>query len=331
VAPFHRLGALFSEMVGKFICSPGAPKAPRRPGTRALALAVFCGFLALPDISRTECFERMSRIPMAGAAPAPGYRASMLRTRALPVAAAPRPKVRRAEAVHAARKAPVAQKAVHRSARKPARRRAAAPVVVARRQPTPMPVAARELATPLSYALIHATVCETGPVVGPLILAVARVTRPEPEGVAPRPEPGLEIFPPFEPSDEGPTGLFPGTPPTFQPPIGQPPTPESPLTQPPVTEIPFVKPPLTPPTPVPPPVTPPALKPPGLTPPTLSPPTTPNPPGLTLTFVAPPAQPPLRPPPPTTSIPEPGAWALMILGFGLLGARLRRRALRRSA
>ncbi|MDZ4375263.1 MAG: PEPxxWA-CTERM sorting domain-containing protein, partial [Phenylobacterium sp.] len=44
----------------------------------------------------------------------------------------------------------------------------------------------------------------------------------------------------------------------------------------------------------------------------------------------PPTEPPVVPPgpptePPVTAVPEPGTWALMILGFGLIGARLRRR------
>jgi hypothetical protein len=173
-----------------------------------------------------------------------------------------------------------------------------------------MLVAAGELATPLSYALIHATICEGGPVVpGMPILALARVTRPELEGVAPRPETDL-VFPPLEPFDEGPTGLFPGTPPsqppTLQPPALQPPSPEAPLTPRPLTQPPTRPPPIPP-----------------LIPPLPRPPVTP--PGLTPPFVLPPPeQPDLQPP--TTSIPEPRAWMLMILGFGLVGARVRRRA-----
>ncbi|ODT87789.1 PEPxxWA-CTERM sorting domain-containing protein [Phenylobacterium sp. SCN 70-31] len=41
----------------------------------------------------------------------------------------------------------------------------------------------------------------------------------------------------------------------------------------------------------------------------------------------PPVGPPVEPPapPPVTAVPEPGTWAMMILGFGVLGVRLRRR------
>jgi hypothetical protein len=35
--------------------------------------------------------------------------------------------------------------------------------------------------------------------------------------------------------------------------------------------------------------------------------------------------PPPPPPPPVGGIPEPGTWALMILGFGAVGAAMRRR------
>jgi hypothetical protein len=51
----------------------------------------------------------------------------------------------------------VRKAAVHRPARK------AAPPVRQAAAPTPMPVAAAELATPRAYALIATTVCETGP------------------------------------------------------------------------------------------------------------------------------------------------------------------------
>lgn len=61
-------------------------------------------------------------------------------------------------------------------------------------------------------------------------------------------------------------------------------------------------------------------------PPPGGPPLPPTVPGLPPTVVPPGPPPPvIPPPPPTTPIPEPGAWALMITGFGLLGWALRRR------
>jgi hypothetical protein len=80
------------------------------------------------------------------------------------------------------------------------------------------------------------------------------------------------------------------------------------------------------------PLVPPTLAPPP-GPPTLGPPGGPPPPYVPQTPEGPygPPPPPLLPPtappitPPTTSVPEPGAWVLLIAGFGLMGARLRAR------
>ncbi|MBU1379039.1 MAG: PEPxxWA-CTERM sorting domain-containing protein [Alphaproteobacteria bacterium] len=218
----------------------------------------------------------MSRMPIAGPAGggAPAYRANMVRRGpvARPAAAPSRPRATKAKATGTTvRKATVRKASAHRPARKASagvrRVATAAPVFRAMPAPTPMPVAAAELATPRAYALIATTVCESGP-----------AARSAPEvGV-----PVLDIAPGgVEPTD----GVIPGTDTeTTLPPIIGPEFPDS-----------------------------------GPTGPTGGGPGTPPP-------VPPIVEPPTGPPiiePPTTPVPEPATWALMILGFGLLGARLR--------
>lgn len=293
----------------------GVRSAPARPG--ALALAVLGGLLVFPGAAsaQADCVDQMSRIPMAGpaASSAPNYRLNMLRrapTAALAAAAA-RPRVVKAQASgQAVRKAGPARKAsVKRSARKsaPVARRAARPVpaVVAppARMPTPMPVAERELATPLSYALIATTICEArgaAPAAADAATPVLAITPGGDEtgftevgfppgaggGVLPPGPPGDPgvLFPPtLPPGVESPIVILPPLEPPFEPPIG-PPDEKFPPVGPPGVEIPVDQPP----------------------------------------FVQPPIGPP-EGPPLTTAVPEPGTWALMIVGFGLLGARLRAR------
>src|SRR5437868_687639 len=87
-------------------CLAGVRQAPVRPG--ALALAVLAGLFALPGASYAECVERMSRMPIAGGAPAgaPAYRANMMRRGGVAPAAAPsRPRVMKAKATSGVRKA----------------------------------------------------------------------------------------------------------------------------------------------------------------------------------------------------------------------------------
>jgi hypothetical protein len=298
-------------------CLADVRQASVRPG--ALALAVLAGFLALPGASYAECVERMSRMPIsspaAGAAPA--YRANMMRRApaARPAAAAARPKATKAKATGGTvRKArPVHKASVHRPARKgsPRIRRAAAPTVApvfrAMPTPTPMPVAARELATPRAYALIATTVCETGPQalgapdLGVPVLAIAPGGGGGPgDGFIPGTDTETVLPPIIGPDfpDAGPTGPTGGVPGVVPPPGVEPP----------VTGPPVVEPPIVPPGEEPP------VVPPGEEPPIL-PPTGP-----------PVVEPPIDNPivvPPTTPVPEPATWALMIVGFGLLGARLR--------
>jgi hypothetical protein len=256
-------------------CLAGVRTTPAR--SAALALAVLAGGFALPGPAQADCIEQISRMPISvpGAAAAPAYRANMMR-RGLgaPMAAAPaRPRALKAKAgasaVHKAR--PVRKAGVHRSVRKATpgvRRVGAAPAAIPelrRPMPTPMPLAARELATPRAYALIATTVCETAPrpAAAPDAAAPNLV-------IVPGGEPGLPADG-FIPGSDTETALppiigpgFPGTggPPTLVVPGG------------PGTEPPFVR-------------------------------------------------PPVIAPPPVVPVPEPGAWALMILGFGLIGARLR--------
>ncbi len=311
-------------------CCVGVRTMRVRSGTLAVALlAAACG---IPDVTRAECVQQMSRLPIAApaAAPAPAYRANMARARpaARAVGKPARPRVAKA-AVTGVRKArPVRKASAHRVARKPSvvARRAAKPVAPVRAYPTPtpMPVAARELATPLAYALIASEVCETGPsaLVTPPRLAMAR-TEPD-TGVASIPSdtdtgiPGSPGFPgtDFPGTDFPDGGVSPGGPGTtpVTPPVTEPPVVGPPVVEPPVTEPPVTQPPVTEPPVVGPPVVEPPIGPPGVEPP----------------VVGPPPGPPTPQPPITTPVPEPGTWALMILGFGLLGARLRATSSARS-
>lgn len=251
-------------------CLSGVGTTPARLG--ALGFAILAFGLARPDLAGARCVEQMTRMPIAAAAPAAGasaYRANMMR-RATPAAAGTRKRSPKAKSSGVEARS-VRKAGAHRAARKrtPTLRRAAARAPVAApvaapslRQPTPMPVAAREVATPLAYALIATTVCETGP--PPVAAAI-----PTSDGVSGLPTDG------FSPGIDTATRL---------PPIGDP-------------GLPIVD------------------GPPsggsGTTPPVIAPP--------------PLAPPPLDPPPVVPApVPEPGTWALMILGFGLMGAKLRR-------
>jgi len=278
----------------------------------ALALSALSGLTVFPATASADCVERMSRMPMAAqAAPTPRYRAAMLRAGPAPTGVK-RPRATKAKAT--VRKAHVVRKAsAHRRPVKVARR-APRPAVVAaaRPRPTPMPVAATELATPLSYALISATVCENGPVaapVEPLRLAMARAPLEPETGVA-VPDTGGDTFFPGVTSPDLPSTVSPGPGGTD---VVIPPVPpvEPPEVTPPVVTPPEVTPPDKPPlTPEPPITTPPVNPPTG--PPVVTPPTGPP-------IVTPPTE------PPVTAVPEPATWALLIAGFGLVGARLRRR------
>ena len=280
-----------------------------------LAIAVLSGLIMLPRTAKADCVERMSRLPMAAPAkPAtPKYRANMLR--AGPVAAVKKPRAQRVKST--ARKPAVVRKAAYRKKAPGVRRAAPRPAVVAARpRPTPMPTAAAELATPLSYALISSTVCETGPEpIAPMRLAMARAPL-EPETGAPAIEsPGTTFFPDTGTGTDLPSFVSPGGPGT---PGGV------------VTPVPPVEPPEVTPPVVTPPVEPPVRPPLTPEPPTTGPPTNPptGPPVTPPPPVGPPTGPPTGPPvgpPPTTAVPEPATWALMITGFGLLGLQVRRR------
>ena len=128
-------------------------------------------------------------------------------------------------------------------------------------------------------------------------------------GVAPAPEPGQPPVVTPEPPVVTPEPPV-VTPPvvTPEPPVVPPVTPEPPVVTPPPPVTPPVtpEPPVTPPVPpVTPPVTPPVVTPP-VTPPVVTPPVPPTSPGV-------------------PAVPEPSTWLLMIVGFGALGLRLRRR------
>lgn len=282
-------------------------------------MAVLAGVLVIPETTRAECVQQMSRMPISGPAAggAPAYRANMMRRGpvAAPAANPARPRAMKAKATGVRKARPVRKATAKRPHRKPAagiRRAAAAPAIApVLRQPTPMPVAARELATPRAFALIASTVCETGaqalgaPDAGVPVLAIAPAPGGEPiDAFTPGPDtqpstPGLD-FPIGFPGGGGP-GLFPVTPPGEETPIIEPPVVGPPVTEPPVVEPPITEPPTTEP-----PVTEPPVGPPGVEPP-----------------VFPPFEPPIVGPPPVTPVPEPSTWAMMILGFGLLGMRLR--------
>jgi hypothetical protein len=128
---------------------------------------------------------------------------------------------------------------------------------------------------------------------------------------------------PFTPPVGGvPVGAVGGPPPIGAPPVTPPVGPPvvTPVVTPPVVTPPVVGPPVV----TPPIVTPPVVTPPGVTPPVIVPLTPPeSPPGSP---GIPPIVPPVTPPgPPTAPVPEPSAWALLLVGFFGLGAALRRR------
>ncbi|TAJ69604.1 MAG: PEP-CTERM sorting domain-containing protein [Phenylobacterium sp.] len=235
----------------------------------AFALAVLAGGSALAGPARAACVEQMSRMPIAAApAAAPAYRANMMRRgfAAAPAAAPARARALKVKASGGVRKRrPTGKAAVHGAARKarPALRRVAAMAPVAApalRRPTPMPVAARDLATPLSYALIATTVCEAGPpAAAPVVVALAAP-------VGPFDLPSDSFIPGTGTETLLPPIVGPGFPGLDGPPAGGPGT-EPPIVAPPVFE---------------------------------------PPPGV------------------PAPAPEPGTWALLIVGFGLIGARLRR-------
>lgn len=283
---------------------------------------MLAGLLAAPQVSFAECVQQMSRIPMAAPAPAkaPAYRANMARTRPVagPAAKPARPRAIKTATVHKQRV--VRKAAIHRPVRKkPAvvrRVAVAAPVARIYPTPTPMPVAQRELSTPLAYALIDTTVCVTGPGVldaAPPRLAMARLDEPPTAGAIPEDGTGF----PFPDGSGLPGTGFPGTgfPGGGVSPGGPGTTPLPPIVTPPITEPPITEPPIVLPPGEPPPVVPPGVEPP-VGPPGGEPPVIGPPPG-------PPVEPPIITPPVITPVPEPGTWALLILGFGLIGARLR--------
>lgn len=224
----------------------------------ALAAVALTALAGSPAAAQPGCQDRMSRMPMTPAAspPSPGFRANMLRVapNAGPTKPARRKAVnasagvkRKARPVRTSAHRPIHRKSVRHVARAPT------PPAVPPRAPTPMQTAAAELATPQSYALISATICETGPAAdvgqSPPTLALGSPALPPGEPEGPVLPPLLPLEPGLGPDEPG---LFPPGPP-FQPPAG---------------------------------------------PPVIGPPVTP--------------------------VPEPASWLLMITGFGLLGARLRR-------
>jgi hypothetical protein len=306
-------------------------------GIRSLVLGIAAAALIAPAAT-ADCFTYQSRSPVAGAAP-PKFRAAMLRVdgpKKTPSARPARPKAARPKAARptattvrkakATRNRPSVRKA---SAPRPARKAGTQRAVVLPPKPwgltapgpTPFPIAQREIDTPESVILITTTICESGPVLPP---SPELLETPPPETEAPP----FQVFPPGgEPpfDDEGGVTVFP--PPVLPPPFVDEgdvtvvvfPPPEQPPVFPP-TVFPPPGPPVGPPTVTPPqtpPDTPPVTPPPGPPPvPPVGPPV--GPPPIT------PAEP---PGPPVTPIPEPSTWALMILGFGLAGAGLRRRRL----
>ncbi|HEY0647354.1 PEPxxWA-CTERM sorting domain-containing protein [Phenylobacterium sp.] len=240
-----------------------APRAPQRLIAILLACAV-----ATPSVAAVDCYEQMSRIPTASAAPAPvGYRASMLRGGPLAAAspsktpAAHRPARKVTRKAKGPRTAAVVRKAKG-SGKKAVVRKAYAkggPAKRARRAvvaapavgplPTPPAVAARNIAALREFALVKTTICTT---IAPPAIIVAPPIEPE----------TVTVLPPLGPPDLE----------TFDPDI---------TVRPPTDFVVVVRP--------------------------------PRPPG-------PPALVPLPRP-----VPEPGTWLLLILGFGVLGARLRAR------
>lgn len=298
-------------MVNRFAC----------PLTFSLALTVA---LLTGEASWASCDTQMSRLPVSAPAarPAPALRAAMVRQALRPKAGPAAPAAVTARAVKSkVRKARrmAASHAQHRPHRKrPVQTERAAVRPPSGPAPTPMAIAARALAEPAAFALISSTTCVNGPADGGRLYSLrapslAAIPEAGTDPPAPEPEepPGVTFLP--QPSPSG--GLGPGLAPPGGPPlVGPPPT--QPAVEPPPLVPPLV-PPVAPELNRPPPVNPPEppLGPPG--PPTVGPPTL-----LPELPVNPPTP---RPPLTPGAVPEPSTWVMLIAGFGLVGARARRR------
>lgn len=284
--------------------------------------AVAAAALIAPAVARADCQQSMSRIPSGMLAPA--------KPRIVRTVAKARPAtthIRKAVAPH---RTPAAHPVRRIAAAGPPHRPAAPHRVRVASQPPTLAMAAEAAATPAAYALIRTTICENGPTATEPRLAMLRAPGLGAAPEAPLAEavstgngagaaPGVFTFPTVGGGGGGGGGVLlpPGPPVTSTPttPV-QPPGPPvttTPVTQPPVTGPPPVTPPGPPVTVIPPDV--PPTFPPPIFPPPGNPPLTP-PPG-------PPPGPPVGPPP--GPIPEPASWLLMIAGFGIAGAGLRRR------
>lgn len=273
--------------------------------------ALTAGLALLWPVAATaevDCVEHMSRVP-TGYSPAAPIRAMSLRTAPAPAAApAARAKpvrvakarpagVKRAKAAKAKAQASAtksgagkARPAKTRYARTAARR--VAPKVL-----RPVALAAADFAGPV---MAVPAARRAAPAPQPLGFALVSTTVCEsrPNRVSPVDYivPGGPDGPPF--IEDEPTDILPGG--EFPPTIGPPD--EPPVIGPPVIEPPVIGPPEEPPV-IGPPTEPPVVPP-----------------------VLPPVEPPFPPvdPPPTTAVPEPQTWALMLAGFGFVGAALRR-------
>jgi hypothetical protein len=173
-------------------------RAPRA-SQRLIAIMLACA-VATPSVAAVDCYEQMSRIPTASAAPAPvGYRASMLRGAPLAAAspskkpAAHRPARKATRKAKGPRTAAVVRKAkgsgkkvVRKAyanggpAKRPRRAVAAAPALGP--LPTPPAVAARNIATLREFTLIKTTICTT---IAPPAVIVAPPIEPETVTVLP--------------------------------------------------------------------------------------------------------------------------------------------------
>ncbi|PZQ54224.1 MAG: hypothetical protein DI570_23280 [Phenylobacterium zucineum] len=316
---------------------------------RALAFAVIVA-VAGHGVARAECETRVSKVAMPAAAPSAARLNMMLvKSRALvgeaPAAkpgkvAAHRAKARKAKGAsgHAAGKARRRHLAAASRPRRQRQPRAVRPVAA----PMAAPVA---IAAAPAFADIRTEVCSNGP--EPILAMLARLTAPpEPQqskvGAAAAPLDG-----PVEPgdlADLGSDGVAPGV-------IGKPPTATPGTTFLPPTTVD----PADPTTPTEPdgPVTPPFVTPTDtgvdpatgrpvspldgggqpttttLLPPTVGPPG-PQTTGPQTTGPTGPRTDPPGPQTPTSPTPEPATWALLIAGFGVVGARLRAASARRS-